>query len=337
MILKILFYLYQNTKLRLMGRSLTNLYPEVLTQFTGSGQFDAEVLRYVNADNKKKLSLDIKFKNKLEFLDAYSMEMCVDNFDSKTYVAERIPTNDNLVDSKPKKKVESDNRVDVWLRYPKLTGVHAIPDKCDFVKVEIWAGGQPGRIDLENWKNEEGKPGQYVMGMFKIKKSNKYFLRIQLREMHHQILDDGSDTGTDAIVTFCKMDLPGKEVCEVALMANGGGKLPHDLKTNVVANNVVRDKRMLYYRVVDGPEDRKSENIPSDKRIRFIPYQSFTKNNLWEELKKDECTSGKILEENTSKYFGAGGCADIETRSTEKGASSMVKVTCEDWYDKKII
>ena len=330
--LKDSFYLYQNTRLRLKKQNSTDLYPEVLTQFTESGQFDAEVLRYVNADNKEKLSLDIMFKDKLNFLDAYSMGMCVDNFESRTYAAEKTAIN-----SSGFKKNINDHSINVWLHPPKFTDVYNIPSKCDFVRVEIWGGGQSGKIDVKNWESKEGKPGQYVMGMFKIKKSSEYFLKIQLREMHNQILDDGRDTGTDAIVRFCKKDkrLPEKETCEVELIANGGGKLPSVSRRNVIANNVIRDKRMLYYRVVDGPKDRKSENIPSNKRIRFIPYQNFIKENLWEEIEQDVCSSGNLLEENTSKYFGAGGCADVKTHSTEKGAGGMVKITCEDWYHEK--
>ena len=334
--LKDSFYSYQSTELKLRIRKLPSFYPEILTQFTESGRFDAEVLRYFNADNKKKLSLDIRFKNKLEFLDAYSMGMCIDNFESKIYAAEKIVEKDHDVSSKFTKNEEKNNKhVDVWLSYPKFAAVHNISNKCDFVKVEIWGGGQSGIIDTENLRNEEGKPGQYVMGMFKIKKSDKYFFKIQLLEMHNQVLDDNRYTGTDAVVEFCKRGegLAHKEICEVKLIANGGGKLPNRFRKNVIGNNLVNDKRMLYYRVVNGPRNRKSENVPSDKRIRFIPYQSFTKENLWEELAENECSSGKILEENNSKYFGAGGCADIKTHSTEKGAGSMVKITCENWYN----
>ncbi|AHX05225.1 hypothetical protein [Ehrlichia chaffeensis] len=50
-----------------------------------------------------------------------------------------------------------------------------------------------------------------------------------------------------------------------------------------------------------------SENVPDGKRIRFIPYQDFMTEVLWEEIGKNECNSGKLLAENNSNYFGAGG------------------------------
>ncbi|WP_240729897.1 hypothetical protein [Ehrlichia minasensis] len=365
--LKNSFYLYQNTKLKVADSKSTVLPPEVFTQFIKSDsldsnvehfsiedqkisyadpviksyRFDTHVLRYFNVDNNEILSLDPKLQLELQPLDYHSMGMCIDNFESTTYVPEKITESDKNFDSNL--PAQGDNKsVHVLLHYPKLAGIYKVPDKCDFIKVEMLGGGQPGKIDVKSWIGKEGQPGEYVMGMFKTKKSDKYFVKISFKEMENASSKSGNDehlkdnnyVGMDTVVEFCKKDerLYDGEVCEVQLTANGGGKLQHDIKKNIISNNLVRNKRMLYYRVVNGHVSRRSENVPHDKRIRFIPYQDFMTEALWEEIGKDECKSGKLFAENNSKYFGAGGCVDVSTGSTEKGASGMVKITCEDWY-----
>ncbi|AHX06213.1 hypothetical protein ECHLIB_0132 [Ehrlichia chaffeensis str. Liberty] len=333
--LKNSYYLYQNAKLKLESSEFSN--PEILTQFTKANRFDACVLRYFDVDHKKMLSLDTKLQSELQFLDYHSMGMCVDHFESKTYAVEKIAPHDNTLDSallKFQEQLKNDKHVDVLLRYPKLTDVYNVPSRCDFVKVEIWSGGQSGKIDIENWKSEEGQPGEYVMGMFKTGKSNKYFIKVHLQGIRDQVFDNEHTVGTDAMIEFCKRDKYSHngEVCEVKLTANGAGKLLNDMKKRIKSNKLVHDKKMLYYRVVNNYVTRHSENVPDGKRIRFIPYQDFMTEVLWEEIGKNECNSGKLLAENNSNYFGAGGCADVNTQSTEKGAGGIVKITCEDWY-----
>ncbi|WP_199763716.1 hypothetical protein [Ehrlichia canis] len=366
--LKNSFYLYQNTKLKIADNKSTTLPPEVFTQFIKSDslnsnveyfnlknqkilsadpmiksyRFDTHVLRYFNVDNKEMLSLDPKLQLELQPLDYHSMGMCIDSFESTTYVPEKMTESDKNFDSALPVLQEDNKSESVLLHYPKLSGIYNVPGKCDFIKVEMLGGGESGKIDIKSWIGKEGQPGEYVMGMFKTKKSDKYFVKIYFKRMENKSsksendkhLKDNSDVGMDAVIEFCKKDerLHDGEVCEVQLTANGGGKLQHDIRKNVKSNNLVRDKRMLYYRVVNSHVSRRSENVPHDKRIRFIPYQNFITEALWEEIEKDECKSGKLLAENNSKYFGAGGCVDVSTGSTERGASGMVKITCEDWY-----
>ncbi|GAT78866.1 hypothetical protein EHRUM3_10990 [Ehrlichia ruminantium] len=324
------FYLYQNYKLRLRNEKSWEFPPEVLTQYySEQGYFSADVVRFFNADSKEEISLDVKLQNDLELLDYYSMGMCVDNFKNVIYAAKDNTSENNLF-LKNKVKITRDRDVDIWLYYPKFTNVYNVSKKCDFIKVEILGGGQSGEIDAETGKSKEGVPGEYVMGMFKIGKSDQYFVKI------HFDVNNGNSIGSDSMIEFCKRKKHRNsdvEVCEVKLVANGGGKLPNDKIKNIISNDTVHDRNMLYYRVVSNNKNRILSNIPSNKRVRFIPYQNFVQDILFEELSDDECIAGSLLMENTSKYFGAGGCADISTHSTEKGAGGMVKITCENWYN----
>ncbi|QGR02863.1 hypothetical protein EDL79_04480 [Ehrlichia ruminantium] len=331
--LKNSFYLYQDHKLKLRYKKSWEFPPEVLTQYyTEHGRFDADVIRFFNADNKEELSLDVKLQNDLELLDYYSMGMCVDDFKTTIYAA-KTNTSSSSSFLGNKRKITRNKDVDVWLSHPELTGVYNVPNKCDFIKVEIWGGGQSGKIDDENGESKAGEPGEYVMGMFKIKKSDQYSVKIHF-DVNQNVNIDQS-IGSDSIIEFCKhkkRDGKDTEICEVKLTANGGGKLSDDKVKNIISNHAVHDRNMLYYRIVDNHRNRISYNIPVYKRVRLIPYQNFVQDILFEELSGNECTSGKLLEENTSKYFGAGGCANFSTHSTEEGAGGMVKITCEDWY-----
>ena len=295
--LKNSFYLYQNHKLKLRNEQSWEFSPEVLTQYyTEHSSFNADVVRFFNADSKEEISLDVKLQNELELLDYYSMGMCVDNFKSTVYAAKRSTSNEV--------EITRDKDVNVLVSSPKLTDVYDVPNKCDFIKVEIWGGGQSGKIDTKSGNSKEGEPGEYVMGMFKIEKSSKSFVRIHFNA--NQDVNNTQFVGSDSIIEFCKQKKHSGnsvEICEVKLVANGGGKLPNDKAENIVSNDAVHDRNMLYYRVVNNNKNRILGNVPDNKRVRFIPYQSFIQDVLFEELGDDECTSGTLLVENTSKYF----------------------------------
>ncbi|KJV63409.1 hypothetical protein DB91_02040 [Ehrlichia sp. Wisconsin_h] len=328
-------YLYQNI---LEYTKPPKLFSRAFPQFVQPNRFDVNVIKYFNVDYREILSLDKSLQSKLQPLDYHSMGMCIDDFGGIIYTATKGSPYDkssSAMSLKYNRAIKGKRHVYELLYDPKLQRIYNVPGKCDFVKIEVWGGGQPGKIDVERWRNEEGQPGGYVMGMFRLRKSRKYFIKVDFQGIHRPIDNNNGDIGADTIVDFCGIGRHGKVICKVKLTASGGGgKLQNNIKEMVKINSNVNQKEMLYYRVVDNSLSRRSENVPNGKRIRFIPYQNFMTEMFWEEIGQNDCKSGQLLAENNSAYFGTGGCADVNTNSTEEGANGMVRITCETWSNR---
>ncbi|WP_232228951.1 hypothetical protein [Ehrlichia japonica] len=329
-------YFYKRT-LKYTTKS-PKLFSGIPPKFVEPSRSDVSMSQYFNVDFQEILTLNRSWKSKLQPLDYHSMGMCIDDFEGVIYTATKGFANDSISNAmllKSNKALKGKKHTYKLLYPSKLQHTYNVPGKCNFVKVEVWGGGQSGKIDVKNWTNKEGQPGGYVMGMFYLKESRRHSIKVDFQGIHRPIDNNDDGIGTDTIVEFCKTGRYGKVMCEVKLIAGGGGgKLQNNIKEMVKVNNLVRNKEMLYYRVVDNHLDRRSGNVPSGKRIRFIPYQDFMTEVLWEEIGQNDCKSGKLLAENNSAYFGAGGCADVNTDSTEEGAVGMVRITCETWYNR---
>ena len=328
-------YLYKNIP---KYTKSPKLFSRAVPQFVEPNGFDVNILKYFNIDHREILPLNQLWQSKLQPLDYHSMGMCIDNFGGIIYTATKGSKNDKTSSAmllKYNRALKDKKHTYELLHNSKLQHTYNVPGNCDFVKVEVWGGGQSGKIDVKNWRNEEGQPGGYVMGMFHLRRSRKYSIKVDFQGIYRPIYNNDDSIGADTIVKFCRRSRYGKVVCEVELIASGGGKkLQNSIEEIVKVNHSVHKKEMLYYRVVDNRLDRRSENVPNGKRIRFIPYQDFMTEVLWEEIGQNDCKSGKLLAENNSEYFGAGGCADVSTDSTEEGAVGMVRITCETWYNR---
>ncbi|MFV9839096.1 MAG: hypothetical protein AB8U44_03670 [Aaplasma endosymbiont of Hyalomma asiaticum] len=194
--------------------------------------------------------------------------------------------------------------------------------KCDLLKVELWGGGEAG---LLTDTPKPGRPGEYVMGIFKLSQKDKKYLTIKVGRGGVVNTSD-SVAGISTEVSFC--DDASASSCGVHLVAKGGGNLDK-------AGPIVGLSDLVHYRVSEG-----RSLFPGQDKV-LIPYQDHKKAEGIAEAKEvgcerdstDKSTAVKVV--SLGPYPGAGGCARPDLKIVQGGSHGMVKVTCEKWSGDK--
>ncbi|MGN7661082.1 MAG: hypothetical protein ACTJLK_00435, partial [Anaplasma sp.] len=201
-----------------------------------------------------------------------------------------------------------------------LLEVNGDNTKCDFLKMEVWGGGESGSLRGDA---KAGKSGEYVMGILKLDPKEKKYLIVDVGKGGDATLDAqgdsvGNSSGENTTVSLCD-DIAATR-CDVQLIAKGGGQ--------GVANSSGYEK-LVHYRVAEGRTHVAKNEV-------FMPYQGINFSEGKASAEQAGCLGGsaendKILTIGPSKYVGAGGCARADIKVLQSGAHGMVRLTCEKW------
>ena len=184
--------------------------------------------------------------------------------------------------------------------------------ECDFLKIEAWGGGASGI----SRSGKSGKAGNYVMGLLKFDKNiidKKLIIDIGTGGKGVNSL---SNSGEDTTVKLCDDD---NKNCLVKLVANGG-----DEGGNYLRDNSEGVDNLVHYRFAPGLQNSGENEILVPYQSADMPYGKVKKGD------KECLCSSNLLEKNSNKYWGAGGCSSVYNCAQE-GADGMVKLTCEKW------
>nr|WP_200861988.1 hypothetical protein [Ehrlichia muris] len=184
--------------------------------------------------------------------------------------------------------------------------------ECDFLKIEAWGGGASGI----SRSGKSGKAGNYVMGLLKFDKNiidKKLIIDIGTGGKGVNSL---SNSGEDTTVKLCDDD---NKNCLVKLVANGG-----DEGGNYLQDNSEGVDNLVHYRFAPGLQNSGENEILVPYQSADMPYGKVKKGD------KECLCSSNLLEKNSNKYWGAGGCSSVYNCAQE-GADGMVKLTCEKW------
>ncbi|MFV9893690.1 MAG: hypothetical protein AB8U48_04150, partial [Anaplasma ovis] len=195
--------------------------------------------------------------------------------------------------------------------------------KCDFIKIEMWGGGESG--SLHNGA-KVGRPGEYVMGILKVNPEEHKYLITSIGHGGVASLDNkgSSNPGGNTVALLC--DDVGGDTCSVKLTASGGGQ---PSKGTSLSGGY---EKLVHYRVAEGRTKVKNDEV-------FVPYQNIDFAEGRASIHDVGCVGssspgGKqaaIEVLAPSKYTGAGGCARADVKAVQSGAHGMVKLTCEKW------
>ncbi|AHX04859.1 entry-triggering protein EtpE [Ehrlichia japonica] len=183
--------------------------------------------------------------------------------------------------------------------------------ECDFLKIEAWGGGASGI----SRSGKSGKAGNYVMGLLKFDKNiidKKLIIEIGTGGKGVNSL---SNSGGDTTVKLCD----DNKNCLVKLVANGGDEGGNYLRDNSEGVN-----NLVHYRFAPGLQNSGENEILVPYQSADMPYGKVKKGD------KECLCSSNLLEKNSNKYWGAGGCSSVYNCAQE-GADGMVKLTCEKW------
>ncbi|WP_231568527.1 hypothetical protein PVA18_00605 [Ehrlichia muris subsp. eauclairensis] len=184
--------------------------------------------------------------------------------------------------------------------------------ECDFLRIEAWGGGASG----VSRSGKSGKAGNYVMGLLKFDKNiidKKLIIDIGTGGKGVNSL---SNSGGDTTVKLCDDD---NNNCLVKLVANGG-----DEGGNYLRDNSEGVDNLVHYRFASGLQNSRENEILVPYQSADMPYGKVKKGD------KECLCSSNLLEKNSNKYWGAGGCSSVYNCAQE-GADGMVKLTCEKW------
>ena len=198
--------------------------------------------------------------------------------------------------------------------------------KCDFIKIEMWGGGESG--SLHNGA-KVGRPGEYVMGILKVNPEEHKYLITSIGHGGVASLDNKGSSNTrspggNTVALLC--DDVGGDTCSVKLTASGGGQ---PSKGTSLSGGY---EKLVHYRVAEGRTKIKNDEV-------FVPYQNIDFAEGRASIHDVGCVSssspgGKQAATEVlapSKYTGAGGCARADVKAVQSGAHGMVKLTCEKW------
>ncbi|MFV9878437.1 MAG: hypothetical protein AB8U40_04050, partial [Anaplasma ovis] len=198
--------------------------------------------------------------------------------------------------------------------------------KCDFIKIEMWGGGESG--SLHNGA-KVGRPGEYVMGILKVNPEEHKYLITSIGHGGVASLDNKGSSNTrspggNTVALLC--DDVGGDTCSVKLTASGGGQ---PSKGTSLSGGY---EKLVHYRVAEGRTKVKNDEV-------FVPYQNIDFAEGRASIHDVGCVGssspgGKqaaIEVLAPSKYTGAGGCARADVKAVQSGAHGMVKLTCEKW------
>ncbi|MGN7678950.1 MAG: hypothetical protein ACTJLL_04315 [Anaplasma sp.] len=201
-----------------------------------------------------------------------------------------------------------------------LLEVNGDNTKCDFIKMEMWGGGESGSLSGDA---KAGKSGEYVMGILKLDPKEKKYLIVDVGKggdatLNAQGNSVGNNSGENTTVSLCD-DIAATR-CDLQLTAKGGGQR--------VANSSGYEK-LVHYRVAEGRTQVAKDEV-------FVPYQDINFSEGKASAEQAGCLGGdakddKILTVKPGKYVGAGGCARADIKVLQSGAHGMVRLTCEKW------
>ncbi|AHX08708.1 entry-triggering protein EtpE [Ehrlichia chaffeensis] len=191
-------------------------------------------------------------------------------------------------------------------------GIDQKNTECDFLKIEAWGGGASGI----SRSGRSGKAGNYVMGLLRFDKN------VVNKKLIIDIGDGGkganslSNSGGDTTVKLCDDD---DKNCLVKIIAHGG-----DEGGNYLQDSSEGIDNLVHYRFAPGLQNSGEDEILVPYQNPDMPYGKLHKGD-----KECSCNSD-LLEKNSNKYWGAGGCSSIYNCAQE-GADGMVRITCEKW------
>ncbi|GAT75724.1 hypothetical protein EHRUM4_09510 [Ehrlichia ruminantium] len=192
-------------------------------------------------------------------------------------------------------------------------------DKCDFLKIEAWGGGQAG--DVEDGKRYNGTPGHYTLAVLD-------YTKVQDKKLMIHVGEGGKfpgQYGEDTVVAVCNNN--NFDDCEIVLVARGCTTGECEEKHSLIHDNIV-----VHYRSATGMSFPK-EMYSFRQYDKFIPWgNSYSFLNGTMGLSYQDCNGPINSWENNNKYPGSGGCARVG-KSIQQGADGMVRVTCEQWKD----
>nr|WP_238523305.1 hypothetical protein [Anaplasma centrale] len=197
--------------------------------------------------------------------------------------------------------------------------------ECDFIRIEMWGGGESGSL---RGGAKVGKPGEYVMGVLKVNPEERKYLITSVGHGGAALLDakgnsNAQSPGGNTTALLC--DDVGGETCSLRLTAGGGGR-PGGTSSSTGY------EKLVHYRVAEGRAKIRDDEV-------FVPYQNIDFASGRASMHDVGCvsnspSSGKraaIEVLAPSKYMGAGGCARADANVVQSGAHGMIKLTCEKW------
>ncbi|MCU7611778.1 hypothetical protein OC188_03625 [Anaplasma capra] len=236
--------------------------------------------------------------------------MCISNFPEHSY---KYYTGDSSLTSGL--STEESNQ--------HLLEVNKDNTTCDFIRMEMWGGGESGSL-LGGTK--AGKPGEYVMGVLKVNPAERKYLIVSVGHGGVASLDSKGNSnakspGGNTSVALCD-DMGGKR-CSLRLIAKGGGQ-PGVSSTGYT--------QLTHYRVAEGRSEIRDDEV-------FVPYQDINFATGRASVGDVGCASNAPNAADGSairviapgKYIGAGGCARADIKVLQSGAHGMAKLTCEKW------
>ncbi len=197
--------------------------------------------------------------------------------------------------------------------------------QCDFIKIEMWGGGESGSL---RGGAKVGRPGEYVMGVLKVNPEERKYLITSIGHGGAASLDNkgASNTrnpGGNTVALLC--DDVGGETCSLKLTASGGGQPSKGMSSSGGY------EKLVHYRVAEGRTEIRNDEV-------FVPYQSIDFAEGRAGMDAVGCISNSPSDKQAAvkvlapgKYMGAGGCARADIKAVQSGAHGMVKLTCEKW------
>ncbi|MDB1135676.1 hypothetical protein PGW94_03675 [Candidatus Anaplasma sp. TIGMIC] len=265
--------------------------------------------RYESIDNFEKVFLTDAEEPAIDHvipLNPMLQGLCVSNFPSHSYKYEKK--------SKAATAVKNTNPGTYILEVSPYNA------SCDFLKIELWGGGEAGSLPVGG-----GRSGEYVMGILKPEPKKQKYLTINVgRGGTADIADSAGkrDHGRSTVVSLC--DSPKDKTCPITLIARGGGHVAS--KINPTGLNA-----LTHYRLAEGI----ASGISKDEV--YLPYQNDKKSAGRTHVSDVGCVRGSndngtdIKAVARSLLPGAGGCARTDVGLVQSGAHGMVRVTCEKW------